>query len=277
MSRRALWDTTRAENVTSPLPGVELQGQRVTSGTLQTVVMRYVVAGQMAPGCRMLEMGCGPGIGLEYLSACGASRVVGADRNVQLLRMARERASADVALMQCDAAHMPFRDASFDSVLLLEVLMYFTDPASVLREVCRILGDRGTVLLTMPNAGALGVHRSEGVIHFYSETEVRRLLLDAGFVAEVSGAFPLRMGAKSKASWQRIASRILDGLERVGLPRQLRTRLTSAALRKNCRLPERIHTSHRSLLAEGEEGASLPFGAPDNCRVLYARGVVVQG
>ena len=249
-------------------PDVELPGQRVTSSTLQTVVMRYVVAGEMASGRRVLELGCGPGIGLEYLQKCGASDVKGADQNAGLLRMAREQSSADVTLVQCDAA--------LDTVLLLEVLMYLTNPVTVLREVRRMLRDGGTVLLSLPNGAALGVPPSGAIVRFYSSGDVGELLLEVGFAAEVFGVFPFREGARQKATRQRMASRVLDGLERCGFPAGLRTRLTSAVLWNNCQLPVRIQSSHRRLLPEGDQGMGPLFDAPDECRVLYARGVVVQ-
>ena len=258
------------------LPEVELPGQYVTFSTLQTVVMRYVVAGQLAPGRRILELGCGPGIGLEYLRECDASNVVGADRNVRLLRLARERSSTEVVLVQCDATRMPFRDASLDAVLLLEVLMYLTDPVAVLREARRILGDHGVVLITMPNATALGVRPSGAIERFYSGREVEGLLSESGFVPEVFGAFPLQEGARARTSRLRMASRVLDSMERCGLPRELRTRLTSTVLRKNHELPTRIDSVHRSLLPEGDEGRMALLGDPNECRVLYARGVAVQ-
>lgn len=53
-----------------------MPGQCVTLDTLRTVVLRYVTAGGMAPGRRVLELGCGPGPGLEYLREYGASGVV---------------------------------------------------------------------------------------------------------------------------------------------------------------------------------------------------------
>jgi SAM-dependent methyltransferase len=255
---------------------VELPGQRVTSTTLQTVVMRYVVAGEMASGRRVLELGCGPGIGLEYLQKCGASDVTGADRDAGLLRMARGQTSADLSLVQCDAMRLPFKQGAFDVVLLLEVFMYLSDPVAVLRDIGRVLGVGGTVLLSMPNGAALGLPPSGAIVRFYSGGDVGELLREAGFVPEVFGVFPFREGAKARTARQLTASRLLDALERVGFRASLRTRLTSVVLRKNCQLPVRIQSSHRLLLPVGDEGTEPLFGAPDECRVLYARGVAAQ-
>jgi len=252
-----------------------MPGQRVTLGTLQTVVLRYVTAGEMAPGRRMLELGCGPGLGLEYLRECGAARVVGADRSAGLLHMAGT-ASPGALLVQCDAAHLPFGDEDFEMVLLLEVLMYLADPDAVLRDVRRVLAPGGSVLLTMPNPEAMAVFSAGSAVHFYSHGEVQGLLLQAGFTPELFGAFPFEPRAREKVGSRRMAGRFLDRLERCGFPHGVRMRLTGAVLGKNQQLPVRIDASHRGLLPEGEEARAALFGAPDECRVLYAWGRTVQ-
>lgn len=255
---------------------VELPGRRVSFSTLQTVVMRYVTAGEMVPARRVVELGCGPGIGLEYLREQQAALVVGADRNGGLLHGAKGRVSHDVALAQCDVLHLPFCADSFDVVLLLEVLMYLSDPVAALREIGRVLGVGGTVLLSLPNGAALGVPPSGAIVRFYSGGELRGLLSEAGFSPEVFGVFPFRKGAKAGTARQLTASRLLDALERIGFPAGLRTRLTSVVLRKNCQLPVRIQSGHRQILPEGDQGMGKLFGTPNECRVLYARGVVVS-
>jgi len=232
---------------------------------LQMVLIRHVRAGDMAGGRRILDLRCGPGIGLEYPRERGATRVVGADRDASLLWMARKGSSAFAALVRCGAA--------LDTVPLLEGHMYFTNSVTTLREVRRMLRDGGTGLLFLPNGAELGVPPSGAIVRFYPDGQVGELLREAGFVPEVFGVFPFREGAKVKTARQLTASRLLDALERVGFPASVRTRLTSAILRKNCQLPVSIQSSHRLLLREDNPGTGLSFRAPDECRVLYACGV----
>ena len=273
MSRGVLDDVKYRGSATSPLPDVELPGQRVQFSTLQTVVLRYVVAGEMATGQRALELGCGPGLGLGYLRECGAREVVGADRDAVLLGMARERALPCVGLVQCDASRLPFRDAAFDVVFLLEMLMYFADPIVLLRESRRVLRSGGSVLLTAPNGELVGGGARGGVVHFYSCTEMLELLEDAGFRAEVFGAFPVGKGARQKSTCLRMASRVLDALEMCGLPHALRMRITGTVLGKDSRLPFRVESSHRDLLSVGDGSTLGLIRHTDGCRVLYACGV----
>lgn len=49
-----------------------------------------------------------------------------------------------------DGAALPFADASFDTVLLLDVLEHVADADAVLHEIARVLRPRGRVLISMP-------------------------------------------------------------------------------------------------------------------------------
>lgn len=49
-----------------------------------------------------------------------------------------------------DAATLPFRDSSFDTVVLFEVLEHVKHPQNAIREASRVLRSDGKLLLTMP-------------------------------------------------------------------------------------------------------------------------------
>jgi len=52
--------------------------------------------------------------------------------------------------IEADAKHLPFKNASFDSILCLEVLEHVDSPSKVMREMARVLKKGGVLYLTVP-------------------------------------------------------------------------------------------------------------------------------
>ncbi len=93
-------------------------------------------------------MGCGVGTFLRRLQEVGVGAVAGIDVDRRSLLRAVEVAPA-VALAV--AERLPFRDGSFDVVLMHEVLEHVRDDAAALREACRVLAPGGHLVLFCPN------------------------------------------------------------------------------------------------------------------------------
>ena len=106
----------------------------------------------------VLEVGCGSAMCSRWLAAHGA-RPVAFDLSGGMLRHARDGARAtavDVPLVQADAAHLPFRDASFDlAFTAFGAIPFVADSAAVMREVARVLrpGGRWVFATTHRTAG----------------------------------------------------------------------------------------------------------------------------
>lgn len=75
---------------------------------------------------RILDYGCGYGRMLTELSEAGFSNLVGADFSEAMLRRAQEETNAP-ALIRNDGHALPFRNDSFDAVLLFAVLTCIPD------------------------------------------------------------------------------------------------------------------------------------------------------
>lgn len=105
-----------------------------------------IEAAQVAPGDRVLDVGCGTGVvARDAVARVGPTgRVVGIDLNNAMLTVAR-RLSTDVEWRQGDAADLPFEDGSFDVVLCQAALMFLPDVPSALREMGRVGADGGAV------------------------------------------------------------------------------------------------------------------------------------
>jgi ubiquinone/menaquinone biosynthesis C-methylase UbiE len=130
-------------------------------------------------GMSVLDLGCGFGAYSSALAGEGRE-CVGCDINVDYLRMA---ASQGLPVVNVDSA-LPFSDASFDSVLIFEVLEHVTDVEKVLSEAFRVA--RKNVLITVPNSENIELMKQNDVtyahmlssdhVHFFDAESLEHLL-----------------------------------------------------------------------------------------------------
>jgi SAM-dependent methyltransferase len=159
---------------------------------------RYQLAADHASGRRVLEIGCGPGVGLGLIDRA-AEGVVGADYDDALLRVAASTYGARIPFICLDAQKLPFRDASFDLILFFEGTYYVPDMDTVFDEVRRVVADGGEVLFVNANPDRPDFIRSPKSVRYHSAEEFRQALIKRGFEVEVRGGFPLtEAGIQSK-------------------------------------------------------------------------------
>ncbi|MFP4277657.1 MAG: class I SAM-dependent methyltransferase [Wenzhouxiangella sp.] len=94
---------------------------------------------------RVLEVGCGTGLGLKEL-ARHADRVWGIDPAADSLRRARRRVPG-AGLAVAGAEDLPFADGSFDCVVSSLVFCSVGDPERGLAEIRRVLAADGYLLM----------------------------------------------------------------------------------------------------------------------------------
>jgi ubiquinone/menaquinone biosynthesis C-methylase UbiE len=150
---------------------------------------RYRMAAELAPGGIVLEVGCGSGMGLPYLAA-RSRMMVGGDYMMPMLLEARSHVP-ESRLVRMDAAHLPFRDASFDAVLMLEMIYYVADQAEALVECRRVLKPGGKLMVCMPNRDRPDFNPSPFSTHYPNVGDLAALFERAGFEARVYGAFAI--------------------------------------------------------------------------------------
>jgi len=116
-------------------------------------------------GARVLDLGCAFGYGTRLVAA--RHEVCGVDASPRFIERAR-RAAPYITFRCAPAEAIPFEDASFDAVLLLDVLEHVRREGPVLREVRRVLRPGGTLVLSVPSKGALRWLDSLNVWDFYA-------------------------------------------------------------------------------------------------------------
>ncbi|MBA3807979.1 MAG: methyltransferase domain-containing protein [Solirubrobacterales bacterium] len=173
----ALWESVPA--------GLEPVAHSLRSGFLREHV---------APGERVLDVGCGEGVFAAELAAAGA-QVIAIDVAEEPLRRARARhPELDLRLVD-DAGPWPLPDAALDVVWAGEVIEHVPDTAAWLSEVRRVLRSGGSLLLSTPTNGPLALlgaavsrrafaarfdPRSDH-LRFYSPATLSGLIEDFGF------------------------------------------------------------------------------------------------
>jgi SAM-dependent methyltransferase len=177
----------------------EVAGNRITREALSMLYTRYAFGATLATGCDVLEVGCGNGPGLGYL-ARHAHRVIGADYTASLLVRAESHYNGKIPLVQLDAHALPFRPASFGAVLLYEALYYLVEPRRFVAEALRVLQRGGRLVISTVNREWSDFNPSPLSRRYFSGRELRSLLGEGGFEAEIYGAFPVNhVAAKQRA------------------------------------------------------------------------------
>jgi ubiquinone/menaquinone biosynthesis C-methylase UbiE len=108
------------------------------------------VAGELAPGSRVIEVAPGPGFFAIELSRRGDFQITGLDISSTFVEIARRNAreaGVSVEFRRGNASKMPFENNSFDFLLCRAAFKNFSEPVEAVREMHRVLKPRGRLLL----------------------------------------------------------------------------------------------------------------------------------
>lgn len=125
---------------------------------------------QVAPGDRVLEVGCGTCRDTPYFLRRGASVYAG-DINREMVHIGRDRleaakvATSALKLFVADAGKLPFPDGFFDRAFHFGGLNLFPDVRAAIAEIARVVKPGGRVVLG-----------DEGVGAWLSETDFAKIL-----------------------------------------------------------------------------------------------------
>jgi len=230
-----------------PLPGPEMVGRfyppsyygvtgakfvPMVEALVRLVGARHVrmLSRGLAPGARVLDVGCGRGVLLSSLADRGFE-VHGFEISAAAVAGADPRADIRVGNELQDAG---YPDACFDEVILWHVLEHLPDPRRTLGEIRRILKPGGRLIVAVPNYRSLQARWSGPAWfhldlprHFYHfpVTGLRRLLVNSGFTPRSEHHFSLR---QNPFGWVQSALNRFGRLPRNGLYTLLKSRADSA-------------------------------------------------
>jgi arsenite methyltransferase len=141
-------------------------------------------------GERIVDVGFGGGYALQSIAPrVMPARATGVEVSDAMIDAARIRWREAIEVYRADAAAMPFPNGSFDGIISVNTIYFWSDPAAVLREFRRILQPGGRLVLGI---GMKEVMRWSPVTWFgfrlYSANEIESMLDAAGFEASIQRA-----------------------------------------------------------------------------------------
>jgi SAM-dependent methyltransferase len=131
---------------------------RPVLGWVQRLRLRSVAAVLAATprGARLLEVGYGSGLLVPQL-ARAADEVFGADVHLEAAGVAATLAvhGSPARLLRAAACALPYRDASFDSVIAVSTLEFVPDVEAAVGEIVRVTRPGGRIVVVNPGQSAL--------------------------------------------------------------------------------------------------------------------------
>lgn len=231
-------------------------------------------------GRRILDLGCGPGEVSIRCARLGAE-VFGIDVSKDALRLSASRArraGVEISLFEFDGEGVPFRDSSFDSVVLADVVEHVEDETldRLLAECSRLLVPGGRLVIhTSPTRWSVALTRAVKLlsmghvdfkklltepdyeflhIRYHSERSLRSFL-------EGKSLYPLSWG-----EYRYLADTPLPGLLRkLGLERHFSDQLWCVAFKGQ--RPPRPLRSKEPFLSLLEPCSEVDLGKCDELRI----------
>lgn len=139
------------------------------------------------PGCKLLDVGCGPGHLLKAAHDRGL-HTYGVDVSLEAVKVALSVSPGSI-VATANAERLPFSDRYFDYVVCLGALEHFNDMDAALEEMKRVAKPSARFCLLVPNSWFLGrllmrghgTEQREIVERMMSFACWRQLLTDHGF------------------------------------------------------------------------------------------------
>ena len=136
----------------------------------------------LLPDGKGLEVGVGSGRFSEPFSIG-----YGMDPSLEMLKIAKEKG---LEVVRAVGEGLPFKDSSFDFVLIATTICFFEDTEMAIKEAHRIIRDGGNIVIGFVDkesrVGRTYQHKKKNNVfyknaHFYSVSEVGSLLKETGF------------------------------------------------------------------------------------------------
>ncbi|MFH1878743.1 MAG: class I SAM-dependent methyltransferase, partial [Candidatus Omnitrophota bacterium] len=178
----------------------EAPGDKASKEQLERIYQRYRFVKSFAEGKDVLEVACGSGVGLGYISKT-AKRTVGIDVDDKNIALAKKlyKGRDNIEISWMDAHELSFPDNSMDLIFMLEAIYYLREPSRFISEAKRVLRKNGVLMVCSVNKDWEDFHPSPYTHKYFSVPELSELLSDGFKNVSFYGGFLTRArGPKDK-------------------------------------------------------------------------------
>jgi ubiquinone/menaquinone biosynthesis C-methylase UbiE len=164
----------------------EITDDLVTKEQVQRSVDRYHWASTFCNKKTVLEVACGTGQGLGFLSQV-SKRLIAGDFSRDILDVTQAHYGSRIDLFQLDAQHLPFANNSMDVVILFEAIYYVPDVDLFIKECHRVLRPEGKILIATANKDLSDFNPSPHTHKYFGVLELKDILDRNGVSSEFFG------------------------------------------------------------------------------------------
>jgi len=158
----------------------EIAGDEVTGEQVDRIFNRYCWAKDYCYDKDVLEVACGSGQGLGLLKEVSKSLEAG-DYSSDVLNVAKEYYQDRVSILKFDAQNMPYRENSFDVVIIFEAIYYLPNFIKFIIECKKVLKSNGKILISVPNNLLSDFNKSPHSFDYFNIKELNEVLEGNGF------------------------------------------------------------------------------------------------
>ncbi len=164
----------------------EITNDLVTNEQVQRSCERYYWASSFCDDKTVLEVACGTGQGLGFLSQV-AKRFVAGDLSKDILNVTQGHYGSRINLFQFDAQYLPFANCSLDAIILFEAIYYIPSADLFINECKRMLKPGGKVLIATANKDLSDFNPSPHTYKYFGVLELKDIFNRNGFSVEFFG------------------------------------------------------------------------------------------
>ncbi len=158
-------------------------------------IKEYIEANNINFQLKLLDVGCGPGNLVTFLSPIKNLILYGCDISENSLKIAKKKG---MNVTKCNLwDKFPFSDEYFDIIVATEVIEHIFDTENFINEIRRILKKDGLLVITTPNVASLGrrimlllginpileykLSEGAGHIRYFTFKDLKFFLIENGF------------------------------------------------------------------------------------------------